>query len=316
VRMYSINLGTRGVEAAMNIVEYANHKDGSYWSDLRIKNGAKDPFGIKLWCLGNEMDGPWQIAHKTAQEYGRIAHEAGKVMKWVDPTIELVACGSSNSEMPPFGDWELEVLEECYDTVDYISLHRYYGNQTNDTPSFLASSMNMNGFIKSVVAMCDSVKGKKHRNKKIKLSFDEWNVWYHSNQQDEEIKKLDRWGRALPLLEDVYNFEDALLVGSMLMTLLRNADRVKIACLAQLVNVIAPIMTKNGGAAWAQTIYYPIMHASKYGRGKALQALVSSPMYDSKEYTDVPYIDATAVLSDDGSVTIFVLIGTWPRTTA
>jgi alpha-N-arabinofuranosidase len=303
--MYSINLGTRGVEAAMNIVEYANHKGGSYWSDLRIKNGSKDPFNIKLWCLGNEMDGPWQIAHKTAQEYGRIANEAGKVMKWVDPSIELVACGSSNSEMPTFGDWELEVLNECYDTVDYISLHRYYGNRTNDTPSFLASSMDMDDFIKTVVAMCDSIKGKKHRKKSINLSFDEWNVWYHSNEQDEKIKKLDKWGRALPLLEDVYNFEDALLVGSMLMTLQRNADRVKIACIAQLVNVIAPIMTENGGAAWAQTIFYPFMHASKYGRGKSLQAIVTSPLYDCKEYTDVPYIDASAVLGDDGSVTIF-----------
>lgn len=303
--MYSINLGTRGVDAARNVVEYANHKGGSYWSDLRKKNGASDSFGIKLWCLGNEMDGPWQIAHKTAEEYGRIANEAGKVMKWVDPSIELVTCGSSSSEMPTFGTWEQKVLEECYDTVDYISLHRYYGNPTNDTPGFLARTMDMDDFIKSVVAICDSIKGKKHSKKRINLSFDEWNVWYHSHQQDKEITKLDKWGRALPLLEDVYNFEDALLVGSMLMTLLRNADRVKIACMAQLVNVIAPIMTQNGGAAWAQTIYYPFMHASKYGRGKALQALVTSPVYDCTDYTDVPYIDATAVLCDDGSVSLF-----------
>lgn len=303
--MYSINLGTRGVDAARNIVEYTNHKGGSYWSDLRRKNGAEEPFNIKLWCLGNEMDGPWQIAHKTAWEYGRIANEAGKVMKWVDPSIELVACGSSHSDMPTFGDWELQVLEECYDTIDYISLHRYYGNPTNDTPGFLARTMDMDDFIKTVIAICDTVKGKKHSKKKINLSFDEWNVWYHSNEQDKEITKRDKWGRALPLLEDEYNFEDALLVGSMLMTLIRNSDRVKIACMAQLVNVIAPIMTQNGGAAWAQTIYYPFMHASKYGRGKALKALVSSPKYDCVDYTDVPYIDAAAVLCDDGSVNLF-----------
>lgn len=303
--MYSINLGTRGVDAARNVVEYANHKGGSYWSDLRKSNGAKDPFGIQLWCLGNEMDGPWQIAHKTALEYGRIANEAGKVMKWVDPSIELVACGSSSSMMPTFGDWERQVLDECYDTVDYVSLHRYYGNPTNDTPGFLARAMDMDDFIKSVVAICDSVKGKRHSKKQINLSFDEWNVWYHSNQQDKDITQKSKWGNALPLLEDVYNFEDALLVGSMLMTLLRNADRVKIACMAQLVNVIAPIMTQNGGAAWAQTIYYPFMHASKYGRGETLQAIVSSPKYDCSDYTDVPYIDAAAVLCDDGSVTLF-----------
>ena len=141
--MYAVNLGTRGPDAARNIVEYANHKSGSYWSDLRIKNGAKDPFNIKLWCLGNEMDGPWQMGHKTAYEYGRTANEAAKMMKWVDDSIELVACGSSHTDMPTFGTWEREMLEECYDNVDYVSLHRYYGNPTNDTQGFLARSMDM-----------------------------------------------------------------------------------------------------------------------------------------------------------------------------
>lgn len=305
--MYAINLGTRGVDAARNIVEYANHKGGTYWSDLRIKNGAKEPFGIKLWCLGNEMDGPWQIAAKTAREYGRIAKEAAKVMKWVDPGIELVACGSSSSEMPTFGDWELAVLNECYDYVDYVSLHRYYGNPTNNTRSFLARSMDLDAFIKTVVAICDAIGGKKHSKKKLHLSFDEWNVWYHSNGQDKEIFEKDRWGKALPLLEDVYNFEDALLVGSMLITFLRNADRVKIACMAQLVNVIAPIMTRNGGGAWAQTIYWPLQQASLFGRGTSLKALVDSPVYDCEDYQDVPELDATATLGDDGSVTVFAV---------
>ncbi|MDL2206800.1 alpha-N-arabinofuranosidase [Eubacteriales bacterium OttesenSCG-928-N13] len=305
--MYAINLGTRGVDAARNIVEYANHKGGSYWSDLRIKNGAKDPFGIKLWCLGNEMDGPWQISHRTAYEYGRVANEAGKVMKWVDPSIELVACGSSSSQMPTFGDWELTMLNECYDHVDYVSLHRYYGNPTNDTRGFLARSMDMDEFIKTVVSICDAVGGKKHSKKKLGLSFDEWNVWYHSREQDEEIIKRSRWDRALPLLEDIYNFEDALLVGSMLITFLRNADRVKIACMAQLVNVIAPIMTRNGGGAWAQTIFWPLMHASKYGRGTALRAIVDTPTYDCEDYEGVPELDTTATLADDGSVTIFAV---------
>lgn len=303
--MYAINLGTRGVDAARNVVEYANHKGGSYWSDLRIQNGKRDPLNIKLWCLGNEMDGPWQMGHKTATEYGRIANEAGKVMKWVDPSIELVACGSSSSQMPTFGDWELTMLDECYDTVDYVSLHRYYGNPTNDTPSFLARSMDLDAFIKTVVSICDAVKGKKHAKKQINLSFDEWNVWYHSKEQDEKIYKMDRWGRALPLLEDVYNFEDALLVGSMLITFLRNADRVKVACMAQLVNVIAPIMTRNGGGAWAQTIYWPFAHASRYGRGTALRALVDSPVYDCVDYEDVPLLDATATMDDEGGVTLF-----------
>jgi len=303
--MYSINLGTRGVQEAQDVVEYANHPGGTKLSDLRRSHGAEEPYGIKLWCLGNEMDGPWQTGHKTATEYGRIANEAAKVMKWVDPTIELVACGSSNCDMPTFGEWERQVLEECYDAVDYLSLHRYYGNPTGDTPGFLARSMDMDEFIKSVAAICDSVRATKHAKKRINLSFDEWNVWYHSKEQDEEVKKRDPWGTGMPLLEDVYNFEDALLVGSILMTLIRNADRVKIACLAQLVNVIAPIMTENGGAAWAQTIFYPFMHASAYGRGTALKALVASPTYDCVDFSDVPYIDAAATLGDDGSVTVF-----------
>ena len=303
--MYAVNLGTRGPENARDIVEYANHPGNSKFSDMRIANGLKDPLGIKLWCLGNEMDGPWQMGSKTAFEYGRTANEAAKIMKWVDPSIELVACGSSGSGMPTFGDWELTMLNECYDNIDYVSLHRYYGNPTGDTASFLASTMDMDDFIRSVVAICDAVKGKKHGSKQINLSFDEWNVWYHSNEQDKEIWKREKWDRALPLLEDIYNFEDALLVGSMLITLLRNSNRVKVACLAQLVNVIAPIMTRTGGGCWAQTIYYPFMHASRYGRGTALKAIIDSPKYDSKEYTDVPIIDAMAILADDGSLTLF-----------
>ena len=305
--MYAVNLGTRGPDAARNVVEYANHPSGSYWSDLRIRNGAKDPFGIKLWCLGNEMDGPWQMCQKTAYEYGRTARESAKMMKWVDPSIELVASGSSMHDMPTFGTWEYTMLNECYDQVDYVSLHRYYANHTNDTPSFLASSMDLDAFIKTVVSICDAVGGTRHSSKKLNLSFDEWNVWYHSLGQDEEIKKQRRWERALPLLQDIYNFEDALLIGSMLITFLRNADRVKIACLAQLVNVIAPIMTRDGGGAWAQTIYWPFLHASKYGRGTALRPVVESPVYDCKSYEKVPCIDAAAVMNDDGGVTIFAV---------
>ena len=303
--MYAINLGTRGPEQARDIVEYANHKGGSKFSDMRIANGKRDPLGIKLWCLGNEMDGPWQMGSKTAYEYGRAANEAAKMMKWVDPSIELVACGSSGSGMPTFGDWELTMLDECYDNIDYVSLHRYYANPTGDTPGFLARTMDLDHFIRTVVSICDAVKGKKHSKKTVNLSFDEWNVWYHSHGQDRDIYKNQRWGQSLPLLEDIYNFEDALLVGLMLITFLRNADRVKIACLAQLVNVIAPIMTRTGGGCWAQTIYYPFLHASSYGRGTSLRAVIDSPVYDCEDYEGVPLIDAAATMDDDGNVTVF-----------
>lgn len=304
--MYAVNLGTRGPDSARNLVEYANHTGGSFWSDLRRKNGAADPFGIKLWCLGNEMDGPWQIGQKTAYEYGRTANETAKVMKWVDPSIEVVACGSSAYDMPSFGAWELEMLDQCYENVDYVSLHRYYTNPHDDLPNFLARNLDMDAFIQTVVSLCDAIGGKKRSRKKLSLSFDEWNVWYHSNEQDKQVLAQDRWGQSLPLLEDVYNFEDSLLVGGMLITLLRNSDRVKIACLAQLVNVIAPIMTSPSGC-WAQTIYWPFLHASLYGRGTALRPVIQAPLYSSTDYSDIPLIDAAAVLADDGSLNIFVL---------
>lgn len=229
------------------------------------------------------------------------------MMKWVDPSIEVVACGSSSTSMPTFGDWELTVLDECYKNVDYVSLHRYYGNPHNDTPDFLASTMDLDDFIKTIASICRSVKGKKHSHHDVRLSLDEWNVWYHSNQQDEALKKRDPWDVALPLLEDVYNFEDALLVGLMLITILRNADTVKIACLAQLVNVIAPIMTRKGGGAWAQTIFYPMMDASLHGRGKSLQPIIQSPKSDTKHFTDVPVMDAAATMDEAGNVTIFAV---------
>lgn len=294
--MMCVNLGTRGVDAARDLVEYCNFSKGTQLSDLRRKHGVEDPHGVKLWCLGNEMDGPWQIGHKTAYEYGRLANEAGKAMKWVDPTIELVACGSSNLDMPTFGTWESTVLQESYDTVDYISLHQYYGNHDNDIASFLANSVLMDSFIKSVVATCDYVQAIKRGKKKINLSFDEWNVWFHSNEAD---TKLEKWQFAPPQLEDIYTFEDALVVGSMLISLLKNADRVKVACLAQLVNVIAPIMTKTGGDSYRQTIFYPFMLAARYGVGNVLQEVVESEKYDCKACTDVPFVDAVSIYNED-----------------
>ena len=301
--MMAVNLGTRGIEDAKNILEYCNIEKGSYYSDLRRKHGYEEPHNIKLWCLGNEMDGPWQMGHKTAEEYGRIASEAGRIMRMVDPSIELVACGSSFLQIPTFASWEATTLEHCYEQVDYLSLHQYYGNQDNDTPDFLASSVAMDDFINSVISICDYVKAKKRSKKSIHLSFDEWNVWYHSNEQD---TKLERWTSTPHQLEDVYNFEDALLVGSMLITLLKHADRVKIACLAQLVNVIAPIMTSDTGA-WKQTIYYPYLHASLYGRGTVLHTITKSPVYDSK-HGDAPYLDSILLMDEESEMlTLFAV---------
>ncbi|MFN2201912.1 MAG: alpha-N-arabinofuranosidase, partial [Caldilineaceae bacterium] len=303
--MLAINLGSRGMHAARSIVEYCNHPGGTYWSNLRRRNGYEQPHGIKHWCLGNEMDGPWQIGQKTADEYGRLAAESAKVMRLVDPTIELVACGSSSSKMPTFAEWEATVLDHTYDFVDYVSLHAYFGNSDNDTPHFLANSLEMDRYIKSVASICDYVKAKKRSKKDIHLSFDEWNVWFHSRDSDREIEP---WQEAPPLLEDAYTFEDALMVGTMLITLMKHADRVKIACQAQLVNVIAPIMTAIGGPAWRQTIFYPYLHAARYGHGVALDVRVKSPVYDDAEFDAVPYLEAVAVWDQHSdSLTLFAL---------
>lgn len=301
--MMAVNLGTRGPDEARALVEYCNHKSNSKYSDMRIAHGFKDPWNVKLWCLGNEMDGPWQMCAKTAEEYGRTANEAAKMMKWVDGSIETVLCGSSSRYMNTFGEWEQKTLEIAYDNVDYVSLHQYFDNHRQDTASFLAKNLDLDDFIYSVICICDYVKAKKRTKKQINLSFDEWNVWYHSNGDP-----FERWSIAPNQLEDIYNFEDALVVACMLITLLRHADRVKIACLAQLVNVIAPIFTKTGGGAFRQTIFYPFQAMSKYARGNALKPIIDCPKYDCKDFTDVPYLESVASYDEENEeVALFVV---------
>lgn len=294
--MMAVNLGTRGADDARNLVEYCNSTTDTYYANKRRENGFDEPFNIKLWCLGNEMDGDWQICTKRPQEYARIACETAKLMKMVDPSIELVACGSAGPQMSTFGEWEETVLREAYDHIDYLSLHSYYGNPENNTQEYMGSAVVMDKFIKNVVSICDKIKEEKKSDKYINLSFDEWNVWFHSNEQD---KKIEPWQVAPPLLEDMYNLEDAIVVGDLMITLLKNSDRVKVACLAQLVNVIAPIMTVTGGGIWKQTIFYPFKYTSCNGRGSAINADIQCGTFTEGKSENVPYVDAVAVLSED-----------------
>ena len=289
----AVNLGSRGPEDAQNLLEYCNSDRDTIYANMRRQNGFDKPFGFKIWCLGNEMDGTWQICHKTAEEYGRVAAETAKMMIKTDPSIELVVCGSSDCRKPTFGDWELTVLEHTYEFVDYLSIHQYYRNADNNTADFLGRSVHMNNFINGVVAMCDAIKAKKRSPKTINLSFDEWNIW---KQRKESVED---WQVAPPILEDVYNFEDALLVGCMLMTLQNNCDRVKIACQAQLVNVIAPIMTETSGAVWKQSIFYPYMYASRYGRGVTLQPKVQCDHYVTTDNLTVPYLETSVIHNEE-----------------
>jgi len=307
--MLAVNLGTRGPQDAANLLEYCNVPSGTYYSDLRRSHGYESPHNIKLWCLGNEMDGPWQICGKTADEYGRIACETAKMMKWLDPNIELVVCGSSFKAMPTYGIWERTVLRHCYEHVDYLSLHQYYQDMDDDIPTFLARSEEMDDFIKEVASICEEIRLEKKSDKQIYLSFDEWNVWYHFQKKQKETgQEPEKWITPRPVEEEEFDFADALLVGSMLNTLIKNCNVVKIACLAQLVNVIAPIMTIPGGKSYVHTIYYPFYYASKYGRGTALSIDMNVPHYSCSIKEQVPYLDCSAILSKDNSeLTLFIV---------
>jgi alpha-N-arabinofuranosidase len=307
--MYAVNLGTRGVLEALDVLEYANIRSGTYWSDLRAANGNVEPYDIRMWCLGNEMDGPWQLGHSTAQDYAQIAGKTARAMRQVDANLELVVCGSSSAQMPTFGEWERIVLEETYDSVDYISCHAYYEPKDGDLGSFLASAVNMDRFIDAVVATADHVKAVRRSDKTINVSFDEWNVWYQSRYNDvDKITDVEQWPVAPRLLEDSYSVLDAVVFGNLLISLLRHADRVTAASLAQLVNVIAPIMTEPGGPAWRQTTFHPFALTSRLARGTALRVDVDAPLYDTDLYGTVPSIDAVATLDDQtGGVSIFVV---------
>lgn len=305
--LLGLNFGTGTVDMAVAYVEYCNLDRGTRWSELRRSHGYERPHNVRSWCLGNEMDGPWQIGQLQAREYGRKARDAGKQMRVIDRDLRLIACGSSGTFMPTYLTWDREVLEECYDQVDGISLHAYYGNTKawsgNSTARFLAMNLDMDRHIHEIAAVCDYVQGLQKSSKRLWLSFDEWNVWYRAR----DAQSTDGRRTAAPrLLEEVYNLEDALLVGGFINTLLRNSDRVRIACLAQLVNVIAPLVTNETGVL-RQSTFYPYSWALRYARGRVLDLRVESDTYrisaeglqaDFARDADVPFVDLVATIDD------------------
>jgi alpha-N-arabinofuranosidase len=304
--MLAVNLGTAGAEEARQLVEYCNHPGGTQYSDMRIAHGYPEPHDVKFWCLGNEMDGPWQICHKNAQEYGRAALEAAKVMRWSSPGLTLAACGSSYREMATYGAWEYEVLDHCFEAVDFISLHQYFHNRDNDIARFFTHVDKLDSFITEVTAVADAVAARRRSAKRIMLSMDEWNVWYKARTPADLAQP--GWPSAPRLLEEVYNFEDALVVGGALITLINHADRVKSACLAQLVNVIGAIMTETGGPAWRQTIFHPFAQASRLARGKVLRLVTECGTFSAGDYQAAPLLLASAVHDPaSGAVSVFAL---------
>jgi alpha-N-arabinofuranosidase len=304
--MLGVNLGTRGPDEAREYLEYCNHPGGTRLSELRAAHGCLKPHAVKFWCLGNEMDGPWQICHKTATEYGRIAQETAKVMRWVDSTIQVSSCGSAGRHMPTFGGWEYEVLEHTFEVTDFLSMHMYYENPHNDVEEFLANIELMDRFTREAVAVCDAVAAKRRSPKRIMLSFDEWNVWYKARSEEHLAKP--GWPIAPRLLEEVYDLQDALMVGGALITLLNNADRVKVACLAQLVNVIGPILTEPGGAAWRQTIFHPFKLVTQHAQGSVLQTKVQSTRYETKTAGAADRLVVSAVHDVDRRKVVFFLL--------
>lgn len=305
--VWAVNLGTKGIENAVSLVEYCNIEGGSAYSELRRANGIEKPYGIKTWCLGNEMDGEWQIGHKTAEEYGRLAQETAKAMKLVDDRIELVSCGSSLSTMATYPEWEAVTLSYTYDFVDYISLHQYYGGQEKGTAEFLAQSVDMEEYIKTVSAVCDYVKAKKRSKKRLAISFDEWGVWEMTSEAVVAQMDARPWQVAPHLSEQIYTMEDALLFASMMMNFLKHSDRVRIACQSLLTNISAAIMTEEGGEAWVQPIFYPFSHMAAYGRGVVLEERGGGDTYQS-EYGEVPYLDSVSVYNEERGEVVFFLV--------
>ncbi|CAL8976388.1 Intracellular exo-alpha-(1-_5)-L-arabinofuranosidase [Tessaracoccus sp. O5.2] len=300
--MLAVNLGTRGLEDAVEYLDYVNGS-GTTLADQRAANGREEPWGVKVWCLGNEMDGPWQMGHMTAAEYGRVAEEVGNAFRRFDDSLELVACGSSNRLMPTFGAWEREVLERSIHVVDHISAHAYYEPIGGDTTSYLACAEDMDRFITSVAATADAVAAARKVDKLVTISFDEWNVWFQERFDGENAIQVQE---APPLIQDVYDVADAVVVGSLLITLMRHTDRVAMACQAQLVNIIAPIRTEPDGPAWRQTIFHPFALTSRYARGDVLDLRIASPTIDTAAFGPVDQIWGTATLDDaNGDLAIF-----------
>jgi alpha-N-arabinofuranosidase len=307
--MLAVNLGTRGTLEALDLLEYSNISGGTALSDQRIGNGRERPFGVEVWCLGNEMDGPWQLGHRSADDYGKLASQTAKGMRQLDPSIQLVVCGSSGAHMPTFGEWERVVLSHTYDDVDMISCHAYYEERGGDLGSFLASAVDMDAFIESVVATADHVKAVRGSDKRIDISFDEWNVWYQNRFHDvDQITGIDNWPVAPRLLEDVYSVADAVVFGNLMISLLKHADRVASASLAQLVNVIAPIMTEPGGPAWRQTTFFPFSLTSRLARGEALRLRLDAPTYATEAYGEVPLVDAVATHDAEAGASAVFLV--------
>ncbi|MFT8988664.1 MAG: alpha-L-arabinofuranosidase C-terminal domain-containing protein [Bifidobacterium psychraerophilum] len=307
--MLAVNLGTRGLHACLEELEYVNAPAGTALADRRVRNGIPEAMDVSMWCLGNEMDGPWQVGHMSAEAYATAVDQVAHAMKLAESGLQLVACGSSSAHMPSFGHWERTVLDKAYDNLDFISCHAYYYDRgAASFQDFLLSSEDMTHFIDTVAGICATTKAERHSDHEVALSFDEWGVWYSDvwNQQEEEWKAQakaglhhEAWPKAPRLLEDLYTVADAVVEGSLMISLLKHCDHVRSASRAQLVNVIAPIMTEAMGPAWKQSVFHPFAAAANHARGNAYAPSIDGPMLSTPQYDAVPAIDAVITWDDE-----------------
>ena len=307
--MIALNLGTGTPQEAGYFIEYCNHPGGTTLSDLRSQNGHGTPYDIKLWCLGNEMDGEWQTCAMDAHSYVQKARETAKVLRWVDPGIKLVACGSSNSLQKTFPEWDRIVLEGLYEHVDFLSCHHYFEDNTGNIRDYLSSYVQMENFIRTIIATADYVKATVGSKKNMMISFDEWNIWSIEGEpwQNYFNDTQQRYKFAPALLEQTYTLLDAVVLGGLLCTLVNHCDRVQMASLAQLVNVIAPIKTKAGGEAIRQSIFWPFKMFSQHGRGEVLRYLADIPVLSNK-YGEANLVhSATIYNAEDNEIVFFAV---------
>ena len=291
------NLGTGTWQKAQQWVEYVNSSQDTAMTRLRRENGRSEPWKVTYWGLGNEMDGPWQMGHRTAEDYGKFALEAAKLMKWTDPNIKLIAAGSSNYNTGiDWIGWNRTVLDLLKTHADYLSMHMYVGNPANNFGDFLASSLTLQDRIKTTEGVINGVLSGQTPRRKIHIAWDEWNVWYRARGDSQRGRRI---------LEERYNLEDALVVATFLNAFVNNAHIIKIANMAQLVNVIAPIFADDK-RFFLQTIYYPLALFAGNTRGTALDLFIKSPTYSTRASGDVPLLDASAAI-DNGTLVINVV---------
>lgn len=316
--MLAVNMGTRGLKAALEELEYVNGAPGTELADRRVGNGIAEPMDIKMWCIGNEMDGPWQVGHMSPDEYAAAVDRVAHAMKLAESGLELVACGSSSAHMPTFGSWERSVLTKAYDNLDFVSCHAYYYERgAKSLQDYLASAQDMQRFIATVAECADEAKAAHHGDHDIALSFDEWGAWYSDvwNRQEAEWKAQsgkdlhhEPWPKAPHLLEDIYNAADAVVEGSLMIMLLKHCDRVRSASRAQLVNVIAPIMAEENGPAWRQTVFYPFAEAARHARGTAYSPTIDSPEVGTESFGPTSALDSVITWDDDSRTGLLLMV--------